>query len=226
MSAGERFLRRLFDEMEKRYRIEREERRAELREKYGTPIFFVHELLECPHKREMRRKFPEIEVASMYNPRFVIGWLIEEAVKYLLGVKQEQYYWDRQIEVNGEKITIAGGIDSRDPETGKVIEIKYLSSLFNTPHEHHVLQLRIYLWGVREPDGELWMFSPEGVVFIPVQAMSDEELSQLVEPALKGDKIPMWSWECDHCPFERFCSYSISKRRVRKGGGNAQEKES
>ena len=218
MSAGERFLRRLFDEMEKRYRIEREERRAELQEKYKTPIFFVHELLECPHKREMRRKFPEIEIASMYNPRFVVGWLIEEGVKNILGVREEQYYWEKQVVVDGQTITIAGSIDSRDPETGKVIEIKYLSSLFNTPHEHHVLQLRTYLWGVDEPEGELWMFSPEGSVFIPVEAMTDEEVSKLVATALSGDKIPMWPWECDHCGFERFCSYSVSKRRVKKGG--------
>ena len=218
MSAGERFLRKLFDDMEQRYRVLREERRAELQEKYKTPIFFVHELLECPHKREMRLKFPEIEVASMYNPRFVIGWLIEEGVKRILGVKEDQHYWERQVMVNGKTITIAGSIDSRDPETGKVVEIKYLSSLFNTPHEHHVIQLRIYLWGVGEPEGELWMFSPEGSVFIPVEAMDDGEVASLVASALSGDRIPMWPWECDLCGYERFCSYSMSRRRVRRGG--------
>lgn len=218
MSAGERFLRKLFDEMEKRYRIEREERRAELQEKYGAPVFFVHELLECPHKREMRKKFPEIEVASMYNPRFVVGWLIEEAVKHLLGVKQEQYYWDRLVTVDGQTIVIAGGIDSRDPETGKVIEVKYLSSLYKSPHEHHIMQLGIYLWGVGEREGELWEFSPKGTVFLPVEALTDEEVENIVRDAIKGDKMPKFEFECDFCWFERFCSHSISKRRVKKGG--------
>jgi len=221
MSAGERFLRKLFDEMEQRYRIEREERRAELAEKYRCQVFFVHELLECPHKREMKMRFPEIDVASMYNPRFIVGWLIEEGIKKVLGVREEQHYWDKLVQVDGHNYVIAGGIDSRDPETGKPVEIKYLSSLFRTPHEHHLTQLGIYLWGIGEPEGELWMFSPEGTIFLPVEAAKTQEVEDLIRNAVNRQKIPLWDWECNFCSFERFCPNSISKRR---GGKKDEEK--
>jgi len=216
MSAGDRFLRRLFDEMERRYRVEREEWRAELREKYGAPVLFVHELVECPKKREMRLRFPEIELASTYNPRFVVGWLIEEGVRRVLGVGEDQRRWERLVETQDLRAVVAGSIDARDPETGRPIEIKYLTSLYNAPHEHHELQLSIYLWGVGEPEGELWMISPEGAIFLPVSAASDEAVIQLVSNALRAERAPMWQWECDHCQFEKFCPSSASRRR---GGG-------
>jgi len=216
VSMGEVFLRRLFDEMMLQYRVGREERRKQLREKYGVPVVFVHELLECGHKREMRRRFPEVEAASIYNPRFVVGWLVEEGVKRVLGVKEDQHYWEKPVELpDGKPVVIAGSIDARDPETGKVIEIKYLSGLYGSPHEHHQLQLGLYLWGVGEPEGELWMISPEGIISTPVKALSEDQVQGLAAEYFANDPpTPRYDWECRFCPFESFCPYS--KRREKK----------
>jgi len=217
MTVGEKFLRRLFNDMELRYRVEREERRRMLEEKYGCPVVFVHELLECAQKREMRRRFPEVEAAGLYNPRFVVGWIVEEGIKALLGVREEQHYWEREVEVDGRRVVIAGGIDARDPETGRVLEIKYMSGLYGSPWEHHKLQLGIYCWGVGEEVGELWEISPKGVVFIEVPALSDGDVKGIVAEYLDGGRSPRWNWECDLCDFEPWCPLSVSKKRVKKG---------
>ncbi|MEM2587930.1 MAG: hypothetical protein QXV23_06485, partial [Candidatus Bathyarchaeia archaeon] len=76
-----------------KYRIEREERREKLSKEFdGGRVIFVHELLECPHKQRMRERFPEIELASALSPRFVVGWLIEEGVRKIVGAESVQWH--------------------------------------------------------------------------------------------------------------------------------------
>lgn len=138
MSAGEEFLRRLFNEMQKRYVVEREMRREKLEKEYGSRAVFVHELLECSYKQKMKSRFPEIDTASTFNPRYVVGWLIEEGVRSIMKAKPAQ--WHKYLEdVN---IVIAGEADLITLD-GKVVETKFLSSLYGTPHEHHVAQLKL-----------------------------------------------------------------------------------
>lgn len=215
-TVGEKFLRKLFDEMEARYVISREERRQQLEEKYGAPVYFVHEILECCNKDRMRAMFPEIAAAEMYSPRFVVGWLIEEGIKKVLGIETEQVHWDRLVEVDGESVVVAGSADLVDGDSGKVIEIKYLTTLWKSPHEHHVLQLAMYLWGMGKRRGELWEISPEGVVSIEVEALSHEAALEHIRRKMRGEKAPVWDWECDFCPFEKFCPDSVSRRRCER----------
>jgi len=202
---GERFLRKLFDDMIMRYRIEREERREKLaKESGGSRVVFVHELLECPHKQKMRERFPEIELASTLNPRFVIGWLIEEGVRKMVGA--ESVRWHKRL----DDTVIAG---EADLVTGdRVIEVKFLSSLYGTPHEHHVDQLRMYLWGLDREIGELWMFSPEGVIFNEYQKMTDEEVRERLS-RVSNSQTPLYEWECKLCIFEQFCEKSNRRER-------------
>jgi len=199
----------LFFEMKQKYIDEREK----LREKFakeGKKLFFVHELCECSEKRKMRLRFPEIERAATYNPRFALGQLVEEALKQRFKNSDDNIYMKGLITEDGLYI-ISGMIDIIDPETKTPIEIKYQTSLQKNPHEHHILQMRAYLWLLDKKHGEIICISPEGLKTYAVsEPLTDEEVKALI----KEEKAPRWSeWECQYCPYQQFCNKSISKHK-------------
>lgn len=207
--VSERVVDRIFSDIIRRYIDSREELRARYRAE-GKTLLFVHELCECSRKREMRRRFPEIERAEAYNPRFAVGQLIEEALKERFQDGEEHEY-TRELVVEGRPYVIGGTIDVVDPEKGTPIEVKYQTSLMESPYEHHVLQLRAYLWLAGARRGELLYVSPEGLKsFIVREPLTDGEVARLI----KEDKAPRWpEWECYYCPYQQFCSKSNCRHR-------------
>jgi CRISPR-associated exonuclease Cas4 len=195
----------LFFEMKKKY-IEERERLREKFAKEGKKLIFIHELCECSEKRKMRLRFPEVEKAITYNPRFALGQLVEDALKHRFQNKGENVYTK---ESNGNYV-ISGMIDIIDPETKTPIEIKYQTSLQKSPHEHHILQLRAYLWLLNAKRGEIIYISPEGLKTYSVsEPLTDEEVKALI----REEKTPRWpEWECQYCPYQQFCNKSIKHR--------------
>jgi CRISPR-associated protein Cas4 len=199
----------LFFEMRQKYIEERER----LREKFtseGKNLFFVHELCECSEKRKMRLRFPEIERATTYNPRFALGQLVEEALKHRFQNEGENIYM-KELKMSDGNYVISGMIDIIDPETKTPIEIKYQTSLQKSPHEHHVLQMRAYFWLVNANRGEIIYISPEGIkIYAVSEPLTDEEIKALI----KEEKAPRWpEWECQYCSYQQFCNKSIIKHR-------------
>ncbi|PUA34193.1 MAG: hypothetical protein B9J98_00960 [Candidatus Terraquivivens tikiterensis] len=86
----------IFSDMAKKYILSREELRAKYREA-GKNLLFVHEICECSEKREMRLRFPEVERAETYNARFLIGELIEEALKQRFKNEGDHVYAEHSI---------------------------------------------------------------------------------------------------------------------------------
>ena len=126
---------KIFSDMKLKYL----ESREELREKYqrrGKILLFVHELCECSNKRKMRQRFSEIERAETYNPRFLVGELIEEALKKKFKSEGDNVY-TKELNINGKIYVISGMIDIIDPETKIPIEVKYQTFLQGKPYEHH-----------------------------------------------------------------------------------------
>jgi len=154
----------LFFEMKQKY-IEERERLREKFAKEGKKLFFVHELCECSEKRKMRLRFPEIEKATTYNPRFALGQLVEDALKHRFQNEGENIYM-RKLEMNDGTYVISGMIDIIDPGTKTPIEIKYQTSLQKSLQEHHILQMRAYLWLLNAKRGEIIYVSPEGLKHI------------------------------------------------------------
>jgi CRISPR-associated exonuclease Cas4 len=212
LSAGDSFLRSIFNDMEYRYRIKREVYRRELHEKHKLPVIFVHELLQCPLRQDFAQKFPEVEMASLYNSRFVVGYLIEEAVKKITGARELECH--RIVETQNGKYVVAGTADAFLEEEDAILEVKYLTGMFGAPHEHHILQLQLYLYLSGKKKGELWMFSPEGALFQPVEPASEQQVAELVESHTAKNPAPKWEWECTHCLYEEWCVSSL--RKVRK----------
>jgi CRISPR-associated exonuclease Cas4 len=205
----------IFSDMSRKYIKSREELRKRF-QREGKILLFVHELCECSHKRKMRQRFSQIERAETYNPRFAVGQLIEEALKLRFQNEREHIY-TKELGVdgkNGKSYVISGMIDIIDQETKTPIEVKYLTTLGSKPYEHHVLQLRLYLWLVKVRKGELLYISPEGLKSYPIRKpLTDGEVIRLI----REEKAPRWNeWECYYCPYQQFCNKSNCQPKRRK----------
>jgi CRISPR-associated exonuclease Cas4 len=199
----------LFLEMKQKY-IEERERLREKFAKEGKKLLFVHELCECSEKRKMRLRFPVIERAATYNPRFALGQLVEDALKHRFQNEGENVYM-KELTMDDGNYVISGMIDIIDPETKTLIEIKYQTSLQKSPHEHHILQMRAYLWLLNAKRGEIIYVSPEGLkTYTLSEPLTDEEVQTLI----KEEKAPKWpEWECQYCSYQQFCNKSIAKHK-------------
>ncbi|MBO3768084.1 MAG: hypothetical protein QXS21_03155 [Thermoproteota archaeon] len=198
----ERLVVSIFHDLLKKYLDERE-RVREIWKAKGKEVVFVHELCECAYKRKLRLIFPEIEKASFFNPRFLVGHFIELAVKILLN-DQKDHLVSKELFVNGKQLLVCGHIDAIFNELP--VEIKYQTDLQGIPHEHHILQLKLYSWLSNSSFGLLVYISPEGVKIFKIENdLNDEKVIEL----FRKESSPMWvEWECNYCVFERFCEKS------------------
>jgi CRISPR-associated exonuclease Cas4 len=208
MSASERCIEKLFLDMRQKY-IEERERMREKFKREGKQVIFVHELCECSEKRKMRQRFPDIERAEIYNPRFAIGQLIEEALRQRFGGEERKC--TKELVVDGKPYLISGMIDIVEPEEKIPIEVKYQTSIQEKPLEHHILQLKLYLWLIGSERGELIYVSPEGLKFFIVrEPLTEREVVELI----KDRKSPRWpEWECQYCPYHQFCNRANCRHR-------------
>lgn len=192
-----------FHNLLKKYLDERESTKEVWKAK-GKEVMFVHELCECTYKRKLRLKFPEVEKASFFNPRFLVGYLVELAVKNLLEDTSSHPVF-RELVIDGKQVLVYGHIDALVNDVP--LEIKYQTDLRGIPHEHHILQLKLYSWLKNSSLGLLTYVSPEGIkVFEITNDLNDEKVTELV----KKESSPMWKeWECSYCIFERFCEKSL-----------------
>jgi len=81
------------------------------------------------------------------------------------GAEIEKLCWKR-FDDDSLSYLIVGFPDALFPD--KVIEIKYAGSDLSVPHEHHILQLRAYLWLTNLKEGELWYFTPNRMTSVRV----------------------------------------------------------
>jgi CRISPR-associated exonuclease Cas4 len=151
-----------------------------------------------------------MERATTYNLRFALGQLVEDALKYRFQNEGENVYI-KELKTNDGSYVISGMIDIIDPETKTPIEIKYQTSLQKSPHEHHILQMKAYLWLLNAKRGEIIYISPEGIkIYAVSEPLTDEEVKTLI----KEEKAPRWpEWECQYCPYQQFCNKSNYKHR-------------
>jgi CRISPR-associated exonuclease Cas4 len=211
---AETLFRIVLSQMVERYRAEREARRRELLNKYRSEVVFVHELVQCPLKRIYSARYRAIDEASLYNPRFIVGQMIEDAAKLHLSseIDLESRNVEKLIEVDGQRVVVAGSIDAYSSGHG-AIEIKYLTGLYNTPHDHHIKQLAIYLNLAGLQKGELLQISPEGIKSVEVSPISDDELARMVRNTLTGETAPLYDWECKLCQYEFICPRSVAREK-------------
>jgi|YelNatPaOPRAMG01_1025707.scaffolds.fasta_scaffold05303_2 CRISPR-associated exonuclease Cas4 len=202
---GELVLRRLIDAMRKKYIDERNSYRRYYEDK-GYEIVFVHELCECSRKMRYSKLFPEIGILKLFKPHVIRGELIHLALEGISNMKANVKS-EKRVKINNRDFLIAGSVDLYDESRKRVIEIKTVKSIANTPFEHHILQTRMYLWLLNVKDAELWYFASDGVKFYYINnPCTDSEIQEIIN----NPSAPRWpQWECNMCEYDQLCELKI-----------------
>jgi len=177
----------------------------------GKNEYFVSDLIRCPLKRVFEEKYPELVLNQAYDPTLLLGDIVhlglesflkkvfdEGLVKGILGVEVEK---KRSV---GDYV-IRGRIDALiELEDGERVgvEIKYSRRDIGLPHNHHVLQVKIYNWLYDLPKSILIYITPNRITeYVIDERISEEEIISLI----KDENSPRWPWECQYCRFAILC---------------------
>jgi CRISPR-associated exonuclease Cas4 len=178
---------------------------------------YVTDLLECGLKRRFEETFPEVARADYFNPATLLGDVVHAGVRELLqGMPDAQFEVEGEMEFGGLKIK--GRADMLLPD--RVVDFKFVRSSYRVPHNHHVLQVRIYMRMFSKPKGSLLYLATDRITEIDEDIepslgipITDEELKTL----LSRRDAPMWpEWECEYgCPWTSVCPRMASRGESR-----------
>lgn len=185
----------------------------------------VHDLIRCKHKSQMEAIFPEL--ASTASPIFLLGEALDEFIKALVLNKKEMLFADlettsgeftKDITFKESKITLIGKPDIVLKDI--VIEIKYSRNIEDKPLDHHINQLKLYMFLTDKSKGILIYFTPQGLR----EYVFDEVISEeFVRELLATWASPRYEWECQYCNFRNICPHRIiptEKREEEKKENN------
>jgi len=161
-------------------------------------VVFITDLTLCPLRREFSKEFPIIYTVE---PPTIVGtlchWGLEEFLDKLL-VGQREVELARII----DGVTVQGTIDFMTKDT--VFEIKSgRDHIGQEPAEHHVLQVRLYMWLAKKPKGKIiYVTFGRLAEYDVTNPCTDDEVRML----LQDDTAPKWDWECkSYCLYSRIC---------------------
>ena len=167
-------------------------------------VIWVSDLIRCKKKAELSNKHFYI---FKPEPYFVMANLIHIGLQKWL---QDNYNFEieKEFEKKIEEFVIRGRVDAIDSNT--VIEIKCTKDVKdNKPYEHHVLQLRLYLWLTGREHGKLIYITPNKLLEFDIhETMDDDEVLLLID----NWKSPRYEWECSYCDFACICNQAVVRR--------------
>jgi len=171
----------------------------------------VHDLLRCKHKSYLETMFPE--VSSVLSPVLFLGEAVDEFVKLLVDKYKEELFpnlittdgeYEKTILYNEKSFTIIGRPDIVLED--KIIEIKYSRTKNDKPLEHHINQLKTYMFLTQKKTGIIIYFTPAGII----EHKIDEEVSEdFVKELIDSWSSPRYDWECQYCVYRDICPYRV-----------------
>ena len=183
---------------------------------YKGWMIWVSALTQCPRRWFYMLRFPEISQVE-FKGAFVLGRAAHVGMQQLLLSYYPALGYDRlvaEVEVekrivldDGRDVLLTGRIDALAVKGSEkiVYEIKTARSDLGLPHEHHLMQLRIYMNIVKAARGVLLYLTPDRVAeYLVNEPISDEELEKLVKEFLEF-KGPKYDWECNYCVYSTMC---------------------
>ncbi len=181
--------------------------KQQLAHRYFTEPNVIHvtELVQCRKKSEFFDKFKEV---FTINPPILVGRFVHMGLQEWL---KKEYNASVEVEFKKElgNCVVVGQVDAivRD----WIVEIKYAQDVYdNKPYEHHILQVKLYLWLTDFEKGKLIYITPKKLLeFDITEKPTDDEVWMLYDTW----KSPMWDWECSYCPFNQICPNAIQERR-------------
>ncbi len=194
---------------------------------YKGWLIWVSALAQCPRRWLYMLKFPEA-MQVQFKGSFVLGRAAHAGLQQLLQNYYSALGYDRvEVEVEVEKrlvladgrdVLLTGRIDAlayRGDEK-VVYEIKTARSDAGLPHEHHLLQLRIYMNMVNAARGVLLYLTPDRVAeYFVDEPIGNEELEDLVKEFLEF-KGPRYDWECSYCVYSTICPLKRTTNTARR----------
>ncbi|MEM0026609.1 MAG: CRISPR-associated protein Cas4 [Ignisphaera sp.] len=186
-----------------------EEARKKLEKKLENEIY-ITDLIYCPLKYHYQRMYKEIAIANAFDPITISGELIHlgigKVLADLLGkdnVKLEVEY-EKEMVIDGATYIVKGRVDAVVGDW--LVEIKSSRSDLSIPHQHHTLQVRLYLWltGLRKAV-LLYITQNRISQYFIEDPVSDGEVADLIRSILSLKPAPRYSWECSYCQYAILC---------------------
>jgi len=180
----------------------------------GEDEIYVTDLLVCTERMSLRKKHPEVEVSDPLDPVTLEGDIVHKGVEVILrdmlgGIVDIETEVDVEARVGG--YTLKGRIDMVvDGRVG--VEVKHARGDYGIPHEHHILQARIYKWMSKLDEFELLYVTRDRAVSLPVHgSITEEDILRIISEG----RLPKKSWVCEHCGYSFACPYKIPSKRRR-----------
>lgn len=172
--------------------------------------YYVTDLVRCPLKRVYEEKYAELILRQAFDPTLILGDIVHMGLEAFLSKLFSKGYAKGKVNIeieNSKRVKdyiIKGRIDALlDMGEGRIgIEIKYSRRDLGIPHNHHVLQVKIYNWLFDLDKSILIYITPERIAeYEVVDRVNEEELISLIE----YKEAPRWNWECQYCAFAILC---------------------
>lgn len=199
----------------------REERARHARE---PGVYWVTDLVSCSLKRVFAQKYPELELANVFNPAAVLGSLVHMGLGQLLSRILESERGRVELEVES---SLEVNLEAFAPGSGKAVvkgradvivatgdgakygvEVKTSRSDLSLPMRHHVDQVRIYNLLFNLERSYLLYVTPERIAQYEVAERASEE--DIARRILERG-APRYEWECRYCPYAVLCPNKITK---------------
>jgi len=181
-----------------------EETKKRLEEKRDNEIW-VTDLIGCKLKPYFARQHP---IAISDNLSLLIGDLVHQGFLKWLAEK-----YNAKIEVEFERqfgqYVIKGRVDAI--ANGCIYELKYMREHNgDEPLEHHVRQVRLYMWLAGVKRGKL--------IYITNNRFCEYDIENPyhdsdVEVLLNTWDAPRYDWECKYCPYAFICEKARIPKR-------------
>jgi len=178
-------------------------------------VIHVHELISCKYKSEFAKDLPEL--FTPIRPPVLIGEAIDEYLKQLFENDEELSAltestvaeFQKVIKVDESKITLIGRPDVVLKDM--VVEIKYSQFENNLPREHHIAQVKIYLFLTGKRKGKLIYITNKQLREFDVDNdWSEREIIDL----FRNWTSPRYEWECTYCIIRSICPYFRKSEKI------------
>jgi len=184
---------------------------SRLSELQDPRVVYVTDLVLCTHKFHLKKIYPWLSVT--FEPITILGTIAHLGLGKLLSEKgiETEVEVSRDVIIGEVSYLIKGRVDALDRNNSIVIEIKTAKSTINSPREHHVKQLNIYLNLLNYEKGVLVYITPSKIVEFNI-SREPVDFEHEIKDLIEDKHHPKYSWECNYCHFSKLCPYHVESK--------------
>jgi len=190
--------------MEKLYRRVLSDYKEHFKDATNPNIVYVTDMVSCSQKREFRIRYPEL--AFKFEPAHILGDMVHIGIESFLKEEgfQVEVEFEKEVSIDNREVKIKGRVDALNENY--VVEIKTARSDLGIPHDHHLMQLQIYLNIFDRKAGLLLYVTPDRLAEFYIEK-KPLDVESLVVETIHNSMHPRWSWECKYCFYAKICPF-------------------